>query len=73
SRHPNYAAEQGFWLVIYLFSVSATSHWINWSAGGVLLLIILFWNSSNFSERISSSKYPLYKDYIENTPRYLPF
>ena len=72
SRHPNYAAEQGFWIVIYFFSVISTGQWVNWSEGGVLLLVILFWNSSNFSERISSSKYPLYKDYISKTSRYLP-
>lgn len=72
SRHPNYAAEQGFWIVIYLFSVVTTQQWINWSVGGILLLIILFWNSSNFSERISSSKYPLYADYRKKISRYLP-
>lgn len=71
-RHPNYAAEQGIWLVFYFFSVSATGSWLNWSVMGILLLMVLFWSSSNFSESISAGKYPDYPDYRENTPRFIP-
>lgn len=71
-RHPNYFAEQSFWVVIYLFSVSATGNWINWSIAGCLLLILLFKGSSDFSEEISASKYPEYKTYQKEVPRFLP-
>ena len=72
SRHPNYAAEQSIWFVFYLFSVVATGQIINWSIIGVLLLIILFKSSSDFSESISEKKYPDYKDYQKNVGRFIP-
>ncbi len=71
-RHPNYFAEQSIWIIFYLFSVVATGDWINWSMIGCLLLMILFYNSSNFSEEISAAKYPLYKDYQKRVGRFLP-
>lgn len=71
-RHPNYFAEQAVWVVIYLFSISATGNWINWSIAGILLLIVLFKGSSDFSEEISASKYPAYAEYQKRVPRYLP-
>lgn len=72
-RHPNYAAEQGIWVVFYFFSVIATGVWVNWSIMGAILLILLFKGSSDFSEAISVSKYPGYKAYQKSTPRFLPF
>lgn len=72
-RHPNYAAEQSIWIVIYLFSVSATDHWFNWSGVGAILLVLLFKGSSDFSEAISAEKYPEYKHYQQTTPRFVPF
>lgn len=71
-RHPNYAAEQAVWISLYFFSVIATGQWINWSITGCLLLILLFQGSSDFSEKISASKYPEYKDYIKKTGRFFP-
>jgi steroid 5-alpha reductase family enzyme len=72
SRHPNYFAEQGVWIAFYLFSVSASAQWINWSISGCLLLIILFRSSSAFSEEISAGKYPEYRHYQQTVPRFLP-
>ncbi len=72
-RHPNYAAEQGIWLVFYLFSVVATGEWLNWTVAGCILLLILFKGSSDFSEEISASKYPAYKDYQRRAGRFLPW
>jgi len=72
-RHPNYAAEQAIWIVFYLFSVSATGQWLNWSIMGAILLVLLFWGSSNFSESVSVGKYPDYKNYQERVPRFIPF
>lgn len=71
-RHPNYFAEQAVWVVVYLFSVSATGTWINWSIAGILLLIVLFKGSSDFSEEITASKYPAYTEYRKRVPRYFP-
>lgn len=72
-RHPNYMAEQGIWIVFYFFSVNATGIWINWSIAGCLLLVLLFKGSSDFSESVSLKKYPLYKRYISEVGRFLPF
>ena len=72
SRHPNYFAEQGFWICFYLFSVAASGQWVNWSIAGCILLVILFRGSSNFSEEISAGKYPEYRQYQQTVPRFIP-
>ncbi|MFM2393832.1 MAG: hypothetical protein RLZZ546_1814 [Bacteroidota bacterium] len=72
-RHPNYAAEQAIWIVFYFFSIIATGRWVNWTIAGPVLLMLLFLGSSDFSEKISSEKYPEYKAYQSKTPRFLPF
>ena len=72
SRHPNYWAEQSIWVAFYLFSVSASGQWINWSIAGCLLLLVLFQGSSDFSEEISSGKYPEYKNYQNKVSRFFP-
>ena len=71
-RHPNYAAEQAIWVTFYMFSVAATGRWVNWSLAGSLLLILLFQSSSDFSEGISSKKYPAYAEYKRRVGRFLP-
>ena len=71
SRHPNFASEQLIWIVFYLFSISATGNIFNWSIIGCVLLVILFYNSAQFSEGISSAKYPEYKTYQKNVPMFL--
>jgi steroid 5-alpha reductase family enzyme len=72
-RHPNYAAEQAIWIVFYFFSVFASGQWINWSVMGAILLVLLFWGSSNFTESISAGKYPGYAEYKKRVPRFIPF
>jgi steroid 5-alpha reductase family enzyme len=72
SRHPNYASEQLVWVTIYFFSVASTGSWINWSIIGSILLVLLFYGSSNFSEGISVAKYPDYKDYQKKVRRFIP-
>jgi len=71
-RHPNYAAELAIWIVFYFFSVAATGKWLNWSVMGAILLVLLFWGSSSFSESISAGKYPEYKAYKKKVPRFIP-
>ena len=73
SRHPNFTSEQLIWIVFYLFSVSATGKFLNWSIIGCVLLVILFYNSAQFSEQISSAKYLSYKTYQKNVPMFLGF
>jgi steroid 5-alpha reductase family enzyme len=72
-RHPNYAAEQMVWILIYCFSIVATGVAVNWTIAGCLLLVILFKGSSDFSEKISETKYPAYKEYQKRVPRFVPF
>ncbi|MGA3015132.1 MAG: DUF1295 domain-containing protein [Bacteroidales bacterium] len=73
SRHPNYFAEQAIWVCFYLFSITSSGEWFNWSIAGCLLLIVLFQGSSSFSEEISASKYPQYIEYQKTVPRFIPF
>ena len=72
-RHPNYSAEQAIWIVFYCFSVIATNIWLNWSIAGALLLVLLFKGSSDFSEEETEKKFPLYKKYIKEVGRFIPF
>lgn len=71
-RHPNYSAEQAVWIVFYLFTITATGQWVNWSIVGCVLLIVLFKGSSDFSEEISLSKYPEYAEYQKTVGRFIP-
>ena len=56
----------------YFFSVAASGEWLNWSAAGALLLVVLFQGSSNFSEELSAAKYPEYAAYQKRVPRFIP-
>lgn len=71
-RHPNYASEQAIWICFYLFSVNATDNLFNPSVIGAVLLVLLFFGSSNFSESITIAKYPSYREYCARTPRFIP-
>ena len=71
-RHPNFAAEQAIWISYYLFSVAATGQWFNWSIAGAILLVLLFYGSSTFTEKISAGKYPEYQNYQKSVPRFIP-
>ena len=74
-RHPNYLGEQGIWMSLYITAIGAgvTRFGIfHWSMTGPLLLILLFMGSSALAEKISSGKYPGYKDYIDQVYKYIP-
>lgn len=71
-RHPNYSAEQSIWIVFYCFSIVSSEKWLNWSAAGCILLLLLFQGSADFSEKISASKYPAYSGYQKTTGKFLP-
>jgi len=76
SRHPNYFCEVSMWWAFYLFSVSATGSWLNWTLGGPLFLTGLFLPpgaSLDVTEAISSSKYPAYAEYQQRVSRFFPW
>lgn len=71
-RHPNYVSEQAIWISFYFFGVAASGNWINWTIVGPILLVFLFLGSAEFTERISSDKYPDYIAYKKEVPEFLP-
>lgn len=71
-RHPNCTAEQGMWLVFYLFAISASGDLWHWTAGGCLVLLLLFAVSTRLTERISASRYPAYRQYQAAVPMFVP-
>lgn len=75
SRHPNYFCEVMMWWTFYLFSVSATQRWLNWTIWGAVFLAGLFLPpgaSLDVTEMISASKYPNYVDYQRRVSRFVP-
>lgn len=73
SRHPNYIGEQLIWIGVYLFVLGARIAFFDITIIACILLICVFIGSSRLAENISSSKYPLYKDYQKKVFKYLPF
>lgn len=71
-RHPNFIAEQAIWISFYLFGVSASGNWINWTIFGSFLLVMLFQGSTQLTETISNKKYPAYASYKKAVPKFFP-
>ncbi|EHY56204.1 hypothetical protein HRR83_008720 [Exophiala dermatitidis] len=72
SRHPNFAAEQGVWVSLYLWSCLVTKTWYNWTGIGAAAYLILFQSSTWLTELLSSNKYPEYKIYQKQVAKFLP-
>lgn len=72
SRHPNFAAEQLIWLILYQWGCYATNVLYNWTLGGAAFLILLFQGSTWLTELISGGKYPEYADYQRKVGRFVP-
>jgi len=82
SRHPNYFGEMFLWWCIYLFTVSSQytllkerfefSLLFNYSLTSSLVMTLLFPRSSLITEKISSSKYPEYKEYRNQVNQIIP-
>ena len=51
---------------------STFSFLFNWSISGCIMLCLLFQGSGWFTEKITLSKYPNYKEYMKRTPLYVP-
>ena len=73
SRHPNFAAEQAIWVILYLWgAVGAGGVWWNWTVVGAIAYLGVFAGSTPITEWISQGKYPEYKIYKERVGRFLP-
>ena len=72
SRHPNFAAEQSFWIILYIWSCWVTQTYYNWTGIGAIMYLILFQASTWFTEIISAKKYPEYKEYQNRVGKFLP-
>lgn len=72
SRHPNFAAEQAFWVLLYVWTSWITQTYINWTVFGAAAYLGLFQFSTRFTEHISAKKYPEYKKYQSRVGKFLP-
>ncbi|CRK17864.1 hypothetical protein BN1708_012141 [Verticillium longisporum] len=72
SRHPNFAAEQLVWFMLYQWSCYASRTLFNWSFVGSGSLILLFQGSTWLTELITTGKYADYKHYQKNVAMFLP-
>ncbi|KAJ5615744.1 hypothetical protein N7537_000858 [Penicillium hordei] len=72
SRHPNFVAEQAFWLTMYLWSCYRTETYYNWAGLGALGYLAIFQGSVRLTEGITAGKYPEYSDYQARVGRFIP-
>ncbi|KAJ9609434.1 hypothetical protein H2200_005761 [Cladophialophora chaetospira] len=72
SRHPNFAAEQGVWVTLYLWSCVATRTSYNWTAVGAIAYLFLFQASTWLTELLSARKYSEYTEYRKQVGKFLP-
>lgn len=72
SRHPNFAAEQSFWVTLYLWGCQVSGTWYNWTGIGALSYLLLFQSSTWLTELLSAGKYPEYKQYQRQIGKFVP-
>ncbi|KAF1985295.1 DUF1295-domain-containing protein [Aulographum hederae CBS 113979] len=72
SRHPNFAAEQAFWLVLYQWGCYETETYYNWTIVGAVAYLILFQASTWFTELLTAKKYPEYAEYQQLVGKFVP-
>ena len=72
SRHPNFAAEQTVWVLLYQWGCFSTYSLANWTFAGAMSYLILFQGSTWLTELLSSGKYPEYKEYQARVGKFLP-
>ncbi|RVX73186.1 hypothetical protein B0A52_02313 [Exophiala mesophila] len=72
SRHPNFTAEQGVWVALYIWSCVASQTLYNWTGVGAFSYLCLFQGSTWLTELLSSQKYPDYKVYQRHVGKFLP-
>lgn len=72
SRHPNFAAEQAFWVCLYQWCCLESRSYLNWTGAGAFSYLILFQASTWLTELLSAGKYPDYKVYQQRVSKFLP-
>ncbi|KAF2485805.1 hypothetical protein BDY17DRAFT_294264 [Neohortaea acidophila] len=72
SRHPNFAAEQTIWFLLYVWGCARSETYINWTLPGALVYLAIFQGSTPLTEGVSRGKYPEYKFYQERVGRFYP-
>ncbi|KAF4625724.1 hypothetical protein G7Y89_g12441 [Cudoniella acicularis] len=72
SRHPNFAAEQAIWVILYQWGCWTSEVMYNWTFAGALAYLFLFQASTWFTELITAGKYPDYKEYQNRVGKFLP-
>nr|POE88259.1 uncharacterized protein CFP56_11488 [Quercus suber] len=72
SRHPNFAAEQLIWVVLYSWGLYSSSTLYNWTGWGVVAYLGVFFGSTPLTEGISAGKYPEYKIYQQRVGKFVP-
>ena len=71
-RHPNFAAEQTIWIILYQWSCYASKTLYSWAGLGPLSLIMVFQGSTWLTESISSGKYSEYEFYKRQINAFIP-
>lgn len=72
SRHPNFAAEQTIWVVLYQWGCWSSEVMYNWTFLGAMSYLFLFQGSTWFTELITAGKYPDYREYQQRVGKFLP-
>lgn len=72
SRHPNFVAEQAFWVTLYLWCSYRTGTYLQWTVLGVVGYLLIFQGSTRITESVSASKYPEYSEYQARVGRFIP-
>ncbi|KAH7135642.1 hypothetical protein B0J11DRAFT_454182 [Dendryphion nanum] len=72
SRHPNFAAEQAFWVSLYQWACCQTWSYLNWAFVAAISYLFLFQASTWLTELLSAGKYPEYKVYQKRVGKFLP-
>lgn len=72
SRHPNFAAEQTIWLVVYQWGCLASETAWNWTIVAAISYVLIFQGSTPITEMMSGNKYPDYKLYQERVGQFVP-
>jgi steroid 5-alpha reductase family enzyme len=72
SRHPNFAAEQAIWFLLYQWVCYDSLTYFNWTFAGAGCYLALFQSSTWFTESLSSQKYPEYSEYQKLVGMFVP-
>lgn len=73
SRHPNYFGELAIWWTFFIMGSLHAGTFLHWSLAGPVLLTILFFGSTRFTEAISSEKYPAYSEFQNSVSAVIPW